>query len=135
LKDYCHRECAESKRSKYLEVFEEVSEGVRAEIFPKGLEDFSIKLRRDRIFEAVEEKLKRASALKSCKKAQRRRCKKEKFRGRTLCSFHRNCQGGIGRSKFSMEDSRSLGIPQILQRSKKVMVSVFLSASSGEIGP
>jgi hypothetical protein len=39
---------------------------------PKGLEDFSIKLRRDRIFEAIEEKLKRASALKYWKKAQQR---------------------------------------------------------------
>jgi hypothetical protein len=38
-----------------------------AGIFPKGLEDFSIKLRRDRIFEAVEEKLKRFSALKRWK--------------------------------------------------------------------
>jgi hypothetical protein len=38
-----------------LEVFEELPQGVRAGIFPKGLEDFSIKLRRDRIFEVVEE--------------------------------------------------------------------------------
>jgi hypothetical protein len=52
-----------------LEVFEELSEGVHAGIVPKGLEDFSIKLRRDRIFEAVEEKLKRASALKCRKEA------------------------------------------------------------------
>jgi hypothetical protein len=64
LKDCCRRESAESKRLKYLEVFEEVPQGVRAGIFPKGLEYFSIKLRRDRIFEAIEEKLKRASALK-----------------------------------------------------------------------
>jgi hypothetical protein len=39
--------------------------------FPlKGLDDFSINLRRDRIFEVVEEKLKRASALKYWKKVQ-----------------------------------------------------------------
>jgi hypothetical protein len=43
---------------------------VRAGNFPKGLEDFSIKLRRDRDFEVVEEKLKRASALNYCKKEQ-----------------------------------------------------------------
>jgi hypothetical protein len=57
LKDCCRRECAESKRFKYLEVFEELPQGVRAGTFPKGLEDFSIKLRRDRIFDAVEENL------------------------------------------------------------------------------
>jgi hypothetical protein len=52
-----------------LEVFEEFPQGVLAGIFPKGLEDFSIKLRRDRIFEAVEEMLKRSSALKCRKEA------------------------------------------------------------------
>jgi hypothetical protein len=51
-----------------MEVFEEVLQGVRAGIFPKGLEDFSIKLGRDRIFEADKEKLMRFSALKCCKK-------------------------------------------------------------------
>jgi hypothetical protein len=56
-KDCYHRECIESKRFKYLEVFEELSQGVRAGIFPKELEDFSIKLRRDRIFKVVEENL------------------------------------------------------------------------------
>jgi hypothetical protein len=42
----------------------------RRKFFPKGLEDFFIKLRRDRVFEAIEEKFKRASALKYWKKAQ-----------------------------------------------------------------
>jgi hypothetical protein len=37
-------------------VFEEVWQGVHEGILPKGLEDFSIKLRRDRIFEALKEK-------------------------------------------------------------------------------
>jgi hypothetical protein len=64
LKDCCRRESTELKRFKYLEVFEEVPQGVHAGILPKGLEDFSIKLRRDSIFKAVEENLKRASALK-----------------------------------------------------------------------
>jgi hypothetical protein len=59
LKDCCRRECTESKRFKYLEVFEELPQGVRARIFPKGLEDFSTKFRRDRIFEVDEEKLKK----------------------------------------------------------------------------
>jgi hypothetical protein len=66
------RECTESKNSNTWSVFEEVPHGVHAGNFPKGLEDFSIKLRRDRVFEVVKEKLKRASALKYCKKAQRR---------------------------------------------------------------
>jgi hypothetical protein len=65
------RECIESKNSNTWSVFEEVLQGVHAGNFPKGLEDFSIKLRRDRDFEVVEEKLKRASALNYCKKAQR----------------------------------------------------------------
>ena len=70
LKKFCRKECAESKRFKYLEVFEEFPQGARVEIFPKRLEDFSIKFRRDRIFDAVEEKLKRASALECHKEAQ-----------------------------------------------------------------
>jgi hypothetical protein len=70
LKDCCCRGCTESKRFKYLEVFEELMQGVRVGIFPKGLEDILIKLKRDRIFEAVEENLKRASALKYRKKVQ-----------------------------------------------------------------
>jgi hypothetical protein len=44
------------------------------------------------------------------------------------------CYGGIERSEFSMENSQSFENCQILQRKKKVTVSVFLSASSGEIG-
>jgi hypothetical protein len=64
------KECTESKNSNTWSVFEEVSQGVGTGIFPKGLEDFSIKLRRDRIFKVVEEKLKRASALKYWKKVQ-----------------------------------------------------------------
>jgi len=56
-----------------LEVFEELLQGVCAGIFPKGLEDFSIKLKRDRIFEFVEEKLKRTSTLK-CQKEAHRHC-------------------------------------------------------------
>ena len=67
------RECTESKNSNTWSVFEEVPQGVYTIIFPRGLEDFSIKLRRDRVFEFVEEKLKRASALKCQKEAQRRR--------------------------------------------------------------
>jgi hypothetical protein len=47
-----------------------VPQGVHVGIIPKGLDDFSIKLRRDRIFDVVKEKLKRASALKYWKKAQ-----------------------------------------------------------------
>jgi hypothetical protein len=39
-KDYCRRECTESKKFKYLSVFEEVPQGVHAGIFPKGLGDF-----------------------------------------------------------------------------------------------
>jgi hypothetical protein len=39
-------------------------QGVCAGIIPKGLEEFSTKFRRDRVFEVGEEKLKRASALK-----------------------------------------------------------------------
>jgi hypothetical protein len=70
LKDCCHRGCIESNKSKYLEVFEELPQGVRIGIFPKGIEDFSIKLRRDRIFESIEENLNRASALKYQKNAQ-----------------------------------------------------------------
>jgi hypothetical protein len=65
------RECTESKNSNTWSVFEEVLQGVCAGNFPKGLKDFSIKLRRDRVFKVVEENLKRASALKYCKKAQR----------------------------------------------------------------
>jgi hypothetical protein len=42
-----------------LEVFEELPQGVHARIFPKGLEDFSTKFRRDRIFEVDEEKLRK----------------------------------------------------------------------------
>jgi hypothetical protein len=49
-----------------------VPQGVGENFFPKGLEDFSIKLRRYRIFEVVKEKLKRASALKYWKKVQQR---------------------------------------------------------------
>jgi hypothetical protein len=64
------RKCIESKTSNSWSVFEEVSQGVHAGNFPKELEYFSIKLKRDRVFEVVEEKLKRASALKCCKKAQ-----------------------------------------------------------------
>jgi hypothetical protein len=63
------RECTESKNSNTWSVFEEVLQGVHAGNFPKGLEDFSIKLRRDRVFKVVEEKIKRASALNYCKKA------------------------------------------------------------------
>jgi hypothetical protein len=66
------RECTESKNSNTWSVFEEVSQGVHAKFFPKGLEDFSIKLKRDRVFKVVKEKLKRASTLKYCKKVQRR---------------------------------------------------------------
>jgi hypothetical protein len=104
--------------------------------FPlKGLEDFSIKLRRDRIFEAVEEKLKRASALKYWKKVQQCCLQKDKFHERTLFSFHRNCQGGIGQSEFSVENSRSPESHQISQRSKKGYDECFsFKLSSGEIG-
>jgi hypothetical protein len=42
-----------------------VPEGVHAKGIPGVLDDFSIKPRRDRVFEVVEEKFKRASALKS----------------------------------------------------------------------
>jgi hypothetical protein len=35
LKDCCRRECTESKRFKYLEVFEEFPQGVRAGVFLK----------------------------------------------------------------------------------------------------
>jgi hypothetical protein len=41
-----------------------VPEGVHAEVIPRVLEDFSIKPRRDRVFEVFKEKFKRASALK-----------------------------------------------------------------------
>jgi hypothetical protein len=58
------KECTDSKNSNTWSVFEEVPQGVHAGIFPKGLEDFSIKLRRDRIIEAIEEKLRRFSTLK-----------------------------------------------------------------------
>jgi hypothetical protein len=58
------KECIESKNSNTWSVFEEVPQGVHIGIFPKGLEDFSIKLKRDRIFEAVEENLRRFSTLK-----------------------------------------------------------------------
>jgi hypothetical protein len=67
LKDCCHREYTEYKNSNTWSVFEEVLQGMRARIFPKELEDFSIKLRRDRIFEAVEENLGRFSTLKHSK--------------------------------------------------------------------
>jgi hypothetical protein len=54
-------ESAQSQRgSNNWSVFEEVSQGVHAGIFPKGLEDFSIKI-------------KRASVLKCWKKTQRYR--------------------------------------------------------------
>jgi hypothetical protein len=49
-----------------------VSQGVGVGIFPKGLADFSIKLRKDRIFKDVEENPKRASDLKYWKKVQQR---------------------------------------------------------------
>jgi hypothetical protein len=66
-----------------LEVFEEVLQGVRAGIFPKELEDFSIKLRRDRIFEAVEENLRRFSTLKHSKGRHCKvTCKADKFQQR-----------------------------------------------------
>jgi hypothetical protein len=42
---------------------------VSAGIIPKGLEDFSNKFWRDRVFEVVEENPKRASALKHGKEA------------------------------------------------------------------
>jgi hypothetical protein len=67
---FLQKECTESKTSNTWTVFEEVSQGVCAGIYPKELEDFSIKLRSDRVFKVVEDKLKRASALKCCKKAQ-----------------------------------------------------------------
>jgi hypothetical protein len=57
LKDCCCKECTESKDS-ILGSIEGFPQGVRAIIFPKGLEDFSIKI-------------KRASALKCQKEAQR----------------------------------------------------------------
>jgi hypothetical protein len=41
-----------------------VPEGVHAEVIPRVLEDFSIKPRRDRVFEVFKEKFNRASALK-----------------------------------------------------------------------
>jgi hypothetical protein len=64
LKDCCRKELHRVNQFKYLEVFEEVPQGVRAEGIPRVLEDFPIQLRRDRVFEVDEEKLKRDSALK-----------------------------------------------------------------------
>jgi hypothetical protein len=73
---------------KYLEVFEELPQGVRAGVF--------FKLRRD-IFRRLEVvvKAQKFSALKYWKKAQRIVLQEDKFRKRTLCSFRRNRQGGI----------------------------------------
>ena len=62
---------------------------MRTGIFPKGLEDFSIKLRRDRIFEAIEENLKRASALKFWKEAHRHCLLVDKFHEGVLVHFTR----------------------------------------------
>jgi hypothetical protein len=105
LKDCCHRECVESKRFKYWVYLKKCHKECMQEIFPKGLEDFSIKLRRDRVFEVVEEKLKRVSALKYWKKAQQCWLQEDKFREGTLCSFRRNRQGGVGWLESSVEDS------------------------------
>jgi hypothetical protein len=61
------KECTEPKNSNTWTVFEEVPQGVCTEIFPKEIEDFSINLRRDRIFEVVEENFRRFSTLKHSK--------------------------------------------------------------------
>jgi hypothetical protein len=61
------KEFTKPENSNTWSVFEEVSQGVRVGIFPKELEDFSIKLRRDRIFEVVKEKFRRFSTLKRSK--------------------------------------------------------------------
>jgi hypothetical protein len=64
LKDCCRKELHRVNQFKYLGVLEEVPQGVHAEGIPRVLEDFSIKLRKDRVFKVVEDKFKRASALK-----------------------------------------------------------------------
>jgi hypothetical protein len=43
------------------------------------------------------------------------------------CSLRKSRQGGIGRSEFSVENSRSLESHHILQRSKGVTASLFSS--------
>jgi hypothetical protein len=47
------------------------------------------------------------------------------------CSLRKSRQGGIGRSEFSVENSRSPESRQILQRSRGVTVSLFSSFKFG----
>jgi hypothetical protein len=49
----------------------------------------------------------------------------DKFREGIPCSSRRSCQGGIGRSEFSVENSRNSESRQILQRSREVMASIL----------
>jgi hypothetical protein len=75
---------------------------VHAGIIPKGLEDFSNKFRRDRVFEVVEEKIKRVSILKHLKRR----------RSKVVLQVNRFCEGkprSICRS--SQEKKQTVRIP------------------------
>jgi len=87
--------CTESKSS-ILGSIEELPQGVRARIFPKGLGNFSIKL-------------KRASAWSIGRRHSEGVLQEDKFRKRTLCLFRRNHQGVNWWLEFSVENSRGPG--------------------------
>jgi hypothetical protein len=108
LKDCCRRECTESKNS-ILGSIEELSQGVRAGVFLKT--------------RVVEEKLRKFSALKHWKKAQRYRfAGGQVLRKIILFISQEITKEEIDRSEFSVENSRGSRTVRSLQRSREVTV-------------